>query len=502
MKVTTILTNRLQIFLAPLIVTFVTVGSAQTGIRARKTDEFVDSMGINVHMEYKATAYGRYQAINDRLRSLGMRHFRDEVNHADPSVDAGYKRFVKELNTIGNLGYTLTGLIEGGNDYPKVGTRLDPTHVEPMIKSLLPTLEALEGPNEPDDGGFVYGEGEEGENEQPYPQGAINESRDLWRIVKNDYGTRGLPILAMSEGNPPDFGKLANLVKLGKIPPPIDYTSDGNMHSYQNGGIADNGLDSFIRLSRDWTGKEPLWTTEMGYHNNTSYLVDGEQQGVSERASAIYLPIAFLSAFNKGVARTFSYELVDEAQDPPPHCSGTSSCSGEGYYGVLNSDLTPKPAFTALQNLIEILREPGQQFEPESLEGDFSGAPDTMRFTLLQKSNGDYYLVVWNDISVYQTASCNAQREISVPTPMHSPRRSPAPTEDIQTCTKILPGKDLYPPDVPVTVIFRNAQAFTIYAPNNSSGTTPTDAYTISANPRSLEFRLPPKVLVIRIAKE
>ena len=36
-----------------------------------------------------------------------------------------------------------------------------------MIERLLPTIDAVEGPNEPDDGGFVY-------DGVPYPHGAIN----------------------------------------------------------------------------------------------------------------------------------------------------------------------------------------------------------------------------------------------------------------------------------------------------------------------------------------
>ena len=134
-----------------------------------------------------------------------------------------------------------------------------------------------------------------------------------------------LPVLAMSEGNAEDFATLADLVNLKKIPPPIDYSSYGNMHAYQSGGMGDRGLESFMHLSRGWTGREPLWTTEMGYHNYTHYLRNGEQQGVSERASAIYLPIAFLSGFDRRILRTFSYELIDEVNDPHLTHSCTNS---------------------------------------------------------------------------------------------------------------------------------------------------------------------------------
>ena len=444
------------------------LGFAQTKIQARAADQFVNSMGINVHMESPAWPYNQYSEINKKLRELGMRHFRDEINDTD--LD-----FVGELHQIGKLGYSLCGLIEGGNDYPLPGTNLEAGKVAPMIQNLLPTIEAVEGPNEPDDPSdppFQYGL-----DYLHYPQGAINESENLWSIVKGDSQISGLPLLAMSEGNAPNFEKLAELVKLKQIPPPVDYTTYGNMHAYQGGGVGDSGLDGYIHLSEDWTGSERLWTTEMGYHNNTSYLINGEQQGVSQRASAIYLPIAFLSGFDKGVIQTFSYELIDENPDPPPECSGELSCSGEGYYGLLHYDFTPKPAYTALRNLTELLRDSGSILTPGSLTIKFSRAPQTMRYTLLQKSSGAYYLALWNDVSVYQLATQNASGET-------------------------VPGKDIYPRSVAMTVTFSGEEAVTVYAPNDASGVQPTDAYTISKTPDSIDLNLPAKVLLIKVVDE
>jgi hypothetical protein len=438
-----------KLALASLIVTIAATAAAQTMIQARKADQFVDSMGINVHMEYGNTPYKNYAAINERLLSLGMRHFRDEINDADPS-------FVSELRRIGELGYTLCGLIEGGNDYPPLGTKLEASAVVPMIRHLLPTIVAVEGPNEPDNSSFAY-------DGVPYPQGAINESEDLWKIVKGSLETRALPVVVMSEGNPENFTQLAAIT-----PPPIDYATYGNMHAYQAGGVGDHLLARlYIPYSRDLTGSDRLWTTEMGYHNNTQYLSDEEQQGVSQRASAIYLPIAFLSGFNHGVMRTFCYELIDESYDPD-----LESGSGEGHYGLLNYDGSPKPAYSALKNLIALLRERKvKDFQPGSLRIDFSGAPSTMGYTLLEKSSGHYYLALWNDIKVYRTATSASD-----------------------------PGKDLYPPSVAVTLRFSAPQTFVVYAPNDPSGVNPTNAYTISVTTHSIQLELPAKVLLIKIA--
>lgn len=426
-------------------------------IQARDAERFVDSMGINVHMAYTSSPYGHYMEVNERLKSLGMRHFRDEINDTESP-------FVEELKKIGTFGYTLCGLIEGGNDYPPLGSRLEADAVVPMIQNVMPVIEAVEGPNEPDDGGFVC-------DGASYPMGAVDESIDLWNIVKGSSEISALPVVMMSEGTASDYKKLAAIT-----PPPAYYATYGNMHAYQGGGVGDNqltGKTGYIHYSRLLTGDNPLWTTEMGYHNNTNYLSDTEQQGVSQRASAIYLPIAYLSGFNHHVLQTFSYELVDESQDPPlASCTKAtqSRCMGYGYYGLLNYDLTPKPAYIALKNLIAILQEPGvEDFDAGSLKIAFSGAPRRMEYTLLQKSTGEYYLAIWNDISVYQIAADG------------------------------VPGKDSYPAEVPVKVTFSGPQSFTVYAPNDPSGVDPTDAYTISTTDRSITLKLPPEVLLIKI---
>lgn len=426
---------------------------AQAKIQARAADRFVDSIGVNVHMEYTNTPYGSYPLINERLRELGMRHIRDEINNpTDPFVD--------ELNAIGSLGYKLCGVIEGGNDYPPAGDTLEASKVVPIIERLLPTIDAVEGPNEPDDPTtppFQYGP-----NFEIYPQGAVDESQDLWSIVKHNPYLRHLPVLAMSEGTPQDFAQLAAIT-----PPPTDYTTYGNLHAYQGGFFADWGLtDLYIPTARLLTGAKPLWTTEMGYHNNTHFLTDGQQQGVSERASAIYLPIAFLSGFNRGIRRTFSYELIDEFSDP-------GFTSGEGHYGLLDYYGNPKPAFTAIQNLIQILREPpANHFDPGSLAITFEGAPATMDYTLLQKSNGDYYLAIWNDVMVYQIA--NSKKA----------------------------AHDLYPPRAPVTLKFSTPHNFEVYAPNDPSGVHPTGTYTIATTDRAIRIDLPAKVLLIKITRD
>ena len=192
------LTRRIAFCLIATMLASAASLSAQVKTQARATERFIESMGVNVHMEYTNTPYGNYPLINERLRELGMRHIRDEINNPADS-------FVDKLNTIGRLGYKLCGLIEGGNDYPPRGETLEASEVVPLIERFLPTIDAVEGPNEPDDPKPPFHYGRHG----GYPEGAVDESQDRWNIVKHNPSLRHLPVLAISEGTPQDFAKLA-----------------------------------------------------------------------------------------------------------------------------------------------------------------------------------------------------------------------------------------------------------------------------------------------------
>jgi len=93
------------------------------------------------------------------------------------------------------------------------------------------------------------------------------------------------------------------------------------------------------------------------------------------------------------IARTYLYELLDE---------GTDYSNSEFAFGLVHADrVTVKPAFTGMANLISILQDPGSSFTPTSLEYTLTGAPSTVHRSLLQKRNGDYYVLLWNEVSVW-----------------------------------------------------------------------------------------------------
>jgi hypothetical protein len=92
-----------------------------------------------------------------------------------------------------------------------------------------------------------------------------------------------------------------------------------------------------------------------------------------------------LEHWNAGVTRTYIYELVDEGGTPFSH------------YGLTDSSGNPKPAYTALENVLAHLSDPGAAFTPTPLTYAVAAGSTTVQHTLLQKRNGTYELIVWNE---------------------------------------------------------------------------------------------------------
>jgi hypothetical protein len=69
------------------------------------------------------------------------------------------------------------------------------------------------------------------------------------------------------------------------------------------------------------------------------------------------------------------------------------------------NDGRPKPAYGALKNLLTLLADRGAPFEPGSLSYSLSGTTSTIRHSLFEKRDGRFYLVLWNDLPVYDPKS-------------------------------------------------------------------------------------------------
>ena len=352
---------------------------------AASADDFVDRIGVCTHLGYPDTPYGfAYDRVKTLLGEAGIRHIRD-----------GLHPRVADLNTT--YGIRVTAIFGPGDAQAAAQT----------VKQNLPLIDMVEGPNEVDL--FAQSATYQGKR---FPDGPRLWMRDLYAALKADRQTAAVPVIAPSVGRAGSVFALAPLTQ-------FDY---GVMHSYAGGqmptasltGDVNNNLVLAQAVLGPGQTQKRLVVTESGYHTalGSSVVLAGAQSGVSEKAQAKYLLRHFAEYFNAGIVRTFTYEFADEF--PDYNKDEREATNAEACFGLVKRDLTPKPAYTALKNLIGLLsearwdgasktwRRPAPA-APTALSLTLTGATPDIHQTLLQKANGDYYLLLWREVSSFDT---------------------------------------------------------------------------------------------------
>ncbi|MEM6433421.1 MAG: hypothetical protein AAF773_06130 [Cyanobacteria bacterium P01_D01_bin.115] len=341
-------------------------------------DSFVDMIGVATHLNYRDTAYNRYdELVKPRLQQLGVRHIRDGFRFTD-------ERSRDRLLDLARIGVRATLVMD-----PRW---IDsPQQAVAMAKATAPAIEAVEGPNEWDVWPDLTYDG------SPFPDGLRQFQRELYDALKQDTATAALPVLS------PSVAHWWNAPKLGRVA--CDWAT---MHSYAGGEMPSGGkLDvGWIPSAKLVCPNGPVVATEAGWHNA---VTDARalQPGISEAASAKYAPRLYLEYFNRRVKRAFLYEFVNE----------WDRADQESNFGLVRYDGSPKPAFTALANLIELLADPVDpansvdSFEPAGLSYRLSGDQTNVHHTLLQKRDRRFYLILWQEVPSFNLAE---QTDITV----------------------------------------------------------------------------------------
>lgn len=396
---------------------------------AKSADAFVNSIGVNTHLRFLDTAYGdKYSLVSKKLEALGVRNVRDGAfisSNADIN-NLIYGRY-RELAKIGIRFDLIVDPRKEG-----LGT-VDSAKIARIADMAGPSLRTFEGPNEYN----LSGNANWAENLTTY-------QKTLYEAVKNNASTSNTLVVGPSLGRPyPD-----------KKPDLSAYVDYANMHSYPGGRIpSDWGLDNYVTpAARAVGGTKPLMATETGYHTATNW--DGPHPGVSDKAMGKYTPRLALEYFNRNIITTYNYEFIDQKSDP-------EGLDREKNFGLLRNDGTEKPAYKSLKNLIDLLEDPGPEFKTGSLDYSLSGDLKDVHRTLLQKRNGKFYLVLWQETSSYDLST---KRDVS------SPNRKVTLT------------------------LNRPTSAAVTYLPNAS--TSPVSRY---AAPRELALSVPDHPLVVEI---
>jgi hypothetical protein len=350
----------------------------QGPVQAVRSYDFYNSVGVDVHWYYGGSYQyeSQFSALVSLMQQADIYHFRDgefEQGYNTPSwLTAIYQQLAAsgmKADLIVAQGQT-TAQLESG-------------------LQLYPGVEAIEPSNELDDSGQANW---------------VSTLDGELPVVQQAGADLGLTVLGPSLINASDAAALGDIGS---------YMQYDNMHPYPGGrnpetpgwggGDAEgNGYGSLAwnqDMVHEYGPGLAAYATETGYQT-TSTPAPSE---VPETVAGTYAPRLALYYFKSGAPRTYFYELID---DPP---------GGQPGYGLLRYDLSPKPSYTAISNLLHIYSDSDTQFTPGSLNYTLTGLTGGVDSVLIEKSNGDFYLNVWLAGSIYDVNALVATPQLPQP---------------------------------------------------------------------------------------
>ena len=337
-------------------------------VPAQSAQSFGDSVGVNVHLLFGGSSYDRFDVILARLRELGVRHVRD-------GLCAPCQSQIARLQTLAAAGIRanlIAGDLKGG------AARMN-ENLEAIGSRLRHAAASVEAPNEPDVEAGV----------SDWIAATRVYQQQLYARVKGDSRLAHLPVLG------PAVVHHANWPLLGDL---SSFLDRGNMHPYPGGGTPLHNLDDERRHAAPVSGSKPLVATEAGYHSDLA--TTSGHHPTSERAVGIYTPRLALEGFRRGVERTYVYELADSWSESERQARGISVL--ENSFGLLRADLSPKPSFLGLRNLLRAAGADSAPVpSPGALRFGLEGAPPDLRQLLLRSADGTFALVLWREVSVW-----------------------------------------------------------------------------------------------------
>jgi hypothetical protein len=335
--------------------------------QARQADSFVDSIGVVTHLTYTDTNYYLdWPAVFYDLQRLGVRHIRD--GYYDWGSGAPYFSEHRQLASAGIK-----------TEYVIPYNASTTTAAVESVAQQVGDMEAVEAPNECDVAGYCG---------TTAALGLANMLSSLPTVYAAGKRVE-VPVIGPSFATYTTYSQVGNLAsKMTK----------NNLHVYFGGrnpgtsgwGGADakgnnyGSIPFWLDQANEDAPGVPVMITETGY----MMFPQPQPYTIPFGTGASYIPRTLLLAFMQGVKRTYMYELLDEPSAAPG-------------YGLIDGNMNPKPAFTAVQSLINSLSDEGPSFTPGKLAYSLTGGNATLKRVLFQKRDGSFWLVLWLEQSSY-----------------------------------------------------------------------------------------------------
>jgi hypothetical protein len=358
---------------------------------------FLDSIGV------VTTFPDRGQPLDKTVEMLKYGGFRWVRGGIEGLTEKGPTTLQTYLDLHRRAGVRFSwGLVSGGTDLDK------------LLKTARPLAEAgallaFEGNNEPNNWGVTY-QGEKGGGKAPSWAAVAKLQRDLYAAVKADPALKKYPVWSVSENGAEADNVGLQFLTIPKgagalTPEGTKYADCANVHNYiyhpGSPAPADN---------KTWNAADPTSACKVdGLYGNYGRTWAKHFRGYSE-ADLLTLPrvttetgctiggpvtedvqaknllTMYLDQFTRGWGHTAVYLLRDRGDE-----------GGNQTFGFFKPDFTPRKAAVYLHNLTTILADQGKVKEPGRLDYRLSGRSTTVHDLLLQKSDGTYLLVVWDE---------------------------------------------------------------------------------------------------------
>jgi hypothetical protein len=416
-------------------------------VSAQKAYDFVDSLGVVTHVNRRKGVLSDHgwSIISAAIAEAGFRYVRATI-HDDLGV-ARVRDMHARYGTRFNLRIDSRALEENTEkkkNFRKASIALNPNAIDRMVSITkrvgVNAILSYEGPNE------YNSQGKEQGNRDWHSQ-LKTFMHAMYRRIKEDPEIADKPVVAPSiwRRREQDYRAMGDI---------SDRTDRGCLHNYTGGRLPSYRLDSRIRDAQILTPEYRIWVTEFGYRN-------ADKNAVSEAVKAKYLP-RFAAEFfiRPEVERVFNYQIIDEwpiAKKP------------DKAWGLLRNDFSKRPSFYAMKNTIALLDDKDGDFTPGSLDYDLGGDLKDVHSFLVQKKNGVFYLVLWQEVESWDREA----------------------------------RKDLHPTPRPVKLTFNTAVAkVRSYLPTGlgladpGDGTRPVDVYV---DPVAVPLDVPDELLIVEI---
>jgi hypothetical protein len=337
--------------------------SSSTATQAARAGDFLNSIGVNTHIDFTGTAYGNLQTVESALNFVGIKNVRDSLNNTKDIGTNGWWQQVANATGVKFDAFLPEGSPSAMQNSLQYIQQVAPQHI----------LTSIEGGNEEDDA-YAVSNGNSLSYTAQYEQTVYSVGQSL-----------GLPVINMSFGTGwgtnPTQGDYANVGNISA------YSNYANGHVYYGTGNPPASTIAMVNSLAQISSNHPVIITETGWYTTGSSDVNS----VSETVQAKYTLDALMDAYKAGDVKTYLYELLDQK-------------TGDGYsednFGLFHSDGTPKLAATALHNLTTLLADTGSNsatFTPGSLSYSLSGTTSSDNSMLLEKSDGTYWLAIWDE---------------------------------------------------------------------------------------------------------